>query len=66
MMTINIQTVDIPEILACPGTRFAVKRTFAEWLNRDPVDNVHDAQLLLSMFLTRLAETEAKLNSPMQ
>ena len=58
MMTINIQPVDVRQILADPSTHFAVKRVFAEWLGRDPLENVHDAELLLRMFVTKLSELQ--------
>lgn len=47
-------TQALARVLADPGTRYAVRQRLAEDVERDPVDSVADAEVLLALLELRL------------
>lgn len=64
---VALEAIDarIAGILADPAIKAPLKRTLTEFLDRDPVDAVNDAELLADLLRTRadtvLAEAENSL-----
>lgn len=50
------QPIDVHHVLASPGTSFWLKQAIRDNLNRDPVDAINDAEVLVAVLQNHLQD----------
>jgi hypothetical protein len=58
MITVAVNRINIKGTLNDAGIHNDVKQTYKNWLPGDPVDNLHNAQVLLALCYSRLKDIE--------